>query len=450
MSDLLSLGLSGLTAYRSALAAVGENVANAETPGFARRTVRLSEAPGAGGSGDPIYRSTINFNGVSVDGVQRGWDMFRAAEARHASSAAGRSDVREQWLTGIESALGDADGGVGGQITRFFNAADTLAAAPGDTLNRNRFLLALSDVAGSFRTTAAQLARVSSSIGAAAQLDTDKLNQNLRALSDINAALRAAPAGGTAKAALEDERDRLIDSIAGQIEITTTTADNGAATVKLADAPGTTLVGPGALSSFTLATASDGRLSVTVDGGSGPVAFAPTAGKMAGYLDAAEATAARRDDLDDLAADFAGDLNAWSAAGRDASGNAGIPLLSVTAGAASTQALVTDPGKVAAASPSGPANGNLLALDILRGPTGAEARWTAIVTRQAQQLSATKSENAANAAWKDNSFAALDETTGVDLDKEASDLLRFQQAYSACARIIQVGRETFDSLLQAI
>jgi flagellar hook-associated protein 1 FlgK len=217
----------------------------------------------------------------------------------------------------------------------------------------------------------------------------------------------------------------------------------------LADAPGSILVGPGALASFTL-TAADGRLSLTLNDASGPVAFAPTAGRLAGYIDASQAAADRRADLDDLASDFAADINAWSAAGRDASGNAGVALLSVTAGASSMRALVTDGALVPAASASGANNGNLLTLDAMRGDDGPEARWTNIVTGQAQQLSATKSENAAAKAWRDNSYAALDETTGVDLDHEAADLLRFQQAYSACARIIQVGRETFDSLLQSL
>jgi flagellar hook-associated protein 1 len=449
VSDLLNLGLSGLTTYRSALAAVGENVANAETPGFARRTVRIAQVAGGTGS-DPVYRDNLQFGGSQVTALQRNWDMFRAAEARHASSAAGRSDVREQWLTGIESALGDADGSVGGQITSFFNAADTLAAAPGESLNRSRFLLALDDVAGAFRTTADKLQRVSSGVGAAAQLDIDTLNQSLTALNNINSALRTAPAGGSARASLEDERDRLIDSISQQVEVVTSTAGDGTATLALADAPGSTLVGPGTLASFTLTAASDGRLSLTLNDTSGPVAFTPTAGRLAGYIDASQAAGDRRADLDDLASDFAADINSWSAAGRDASGNAGVALLSVTAGASSMRALVTDGALVPAASASGTNNGNLLTLDAMRGDDGPEARWTNIVTGQAQQLSATKSENAAAKAWRDNSYAALDETTGVDLDHEAADLLRFQQAYSACARIIQVGRETFDSLLQSL
>ena len=45
MSDLLSIGTSGLSAYRSALAAIGDNVANAEVAGYSRRTVDARRSP---------------------------------------------------------------------------------------------------------------------------------------------------------------------------------------------------------------------------------------------------------------------------------------------------------------------------------------------------------------------------------------------------------------------
>ena len=48
---------------------------------------------------------------------------------------------------------------------------------------------------------------------------------------------------------------------------------------------------------------------------------------------------------------------------------------------------------------------------------------------------------------RDQAFAARDETSGIDLDREAAELLRFQQAYGASTRIIQVARETLQSIL---
>jgi len=449
VSDLLGIGLSGLTAYRSALAAVGENVANAETPGYARRTVRMS-AINSGGGSDVQYREDMNFSGVNAIAVVRAYDIFRAAEARHAAAGAGRGAVREQWLTGIETALDDGPTGIGSRLTAFFTAGDILAAAPNDTLNRTRFLMALDDVAGSFRTTGAALARISTAIGESAGLETTQLNQSLNALADVNRSLLTAPNGGTTRAALEDQRDSLIDSIAASIDVTVSYDSHGAASLRMADAPGATILAPGNIGQIATTQAPDGRLTVQLTNTSGTIAIAPATGKLAGYVDVANVTADRRAALDTLAADFATQINTWSAAGRDQAGNAGPTLLNASGGAATMTAPVVDPALVPAASIIGKANGNLLTLDALRGTNGAERRWTNMVSGHGLVLNAAKAEAAATLAWKENSYAALDETTGIDLDREAADLLRFQQAYSAAARIVQVGREIFEDILNVI
>ncbi|MGL4301482.1 MAG: flagellar basal body rod C-terminal domain-containing protein, partial [Sphingomonas sp.] len=50
-------------------------------------------------------------------------------------------------------------------------------------------------------------------------------------------------------------------------------------------------------------------------------------------------------------------------------------------------------------------------------------------------------------AIRDNAVAARDAVSGVNLDSEAVDLLRFQQAYQASSRVIQVARDTLQSIL---
>jgi flagellar hook-associated protein FlgK len=87
--------------------------------------------------------------------------MYRAADSRFASSAAGRAGARAQWLGAIETALGDGPASVGPQIAAFFNAGESLAATPSDRLGRTAMLMALDGAAGAIRKTAEGLARVS-------------------------------------------------------------------------------------------------------------------------------------------------------------------------------------------------------------------------------------------------------------------------------------------------
>lgn len=446
MSDLLGIGLSGVTAYRTALAAVADNVANAETPGYARREVRLTEGAGAG-SESPIYREDLLFGGVEAASVGRAWDAYRAADSRYAAAAAGRADVRQQWLGSIETALGDGASSVGSMMGVFFNAGEALAATPSDRLGRTAMLSALHGAVGAIRGAAESLGRVAEGIAGAAQLEIDGLNADLAALADVNSALRQSAAGRTSRASMEDERDRLIDSIAGRIDVSATIGASGVATLTLGRVTGVTLLDPAARAVIGAATAADGRIQLRMFANGTTSPLPALGGRLAGLAVVAAATADRRSELDGIAGQFVTEINAWSAAGRTAAGAPGPALLAMSAGALSLAVATSDPAAIAAASADGTENGNLLALAELRGPGGSEARWAALVASQAQALSSARSEAAAATARRDGSFAARDEVSGIDLDREAAELMRYQRAYDGSAKIIQVARDTLQSIL---
>ncbi len=448
MSDLLAIGSSGLAAYRNALSAVGENVANADTPGYTRRSVRLQEVNATGNM--PFYKSQVIFGGVETVGVLRAWDAFKATEARHADAAAGRADTRRQWLGAVESALDDGPTGVGSSLADFFAAATTLAGDPSDPLNRSAMLTALEDVTRAFRSTADSLGRVADGIADAARTDIAALNDALAALHDLNGTIRTATPGSASRASLEDQRDRLIDQISARLDVTATVSEDGSVALHSASASSVALIqgtGPGHV---TLARAVDGRLALTLSIAGTTTPLPAGSGALAGYLDAASQTADRRAQLDSLGADFVALVNDWQGNGIDANGDPGADLLQQSGGATTMQLAVSDPALIAAAGPDGTSNGNLLNLHGLREAAGLEARWGAIVAQNAQVLASARSEAAAAESWRDLSKAALDGVSGIDLDREAADLLRYQQAYTASARIIQVARETVQSLFDAM
>lgn len=445
MSDLLNIGLSGVSAYRTALAAVGDNVANAEVEGYARRSVRLTDAGASGDEGIGIAKS-LRFSGVKADSVDRAWDDFQAAESRLAASAAGRASAREYWLGKVEGALGYGDLSVGARVGDFYNRATALAANPRDRVGRSAMLSALDESAGSIRSTAEALRTTADGIAGAAGREVEVLNSDLATLADLNISLLEAEKGRTSYASLLDDRDRIIDRIANKIDVSVTVADNGTVKLTLARAPGVTLLEGPQRGLVTLATAADGRLALNVSTAGTMIPLPASAGSLAGLVDVAGSTADKRADLEAIATQFVTAVNSWSAAGRDLNGNPGGPLLAMPTGAASLSLVTTDPVLVAAASATAD-NGNLLDLPSQRDANGVEARWAGLIAGSAQALASAKSEAAAASSKRDNSFAARDEISGIDLDREAADLMRFQQAYGASTRIIQVARETMQSIL---
>jgi flagellar hook-associated protein 1 FlgK len=105
---------------------------------------------------------------------------------------------------------------------------------------------------------------------------------------------------------------------------------------------------------------------------------------------------------------------------------------------------------VSATKPGSRDNGNLTALDQLRKSGQFEATSNEMVSSNASALSAKRQVADAQNAILEGATAARDAVTGVNLDQEAVDLMRFQQAYQASSRIIQVSRDIFQSILDAV
>lgn len=447
MSDLLQIGSSGLRAYRNALATVSDNVANSNTAGFSRRKIELTES-NVSSSTSILYRPQATFGGVETGAITRAWDQFKSADARLSGSDYGAAASRLTWVQRVETALDDGDSGVGARLTAVFNAGDQLSADPNGDFPRRNFLASIDQAASTFRQTADDLAQVADGIESEAIAGADLVNADLQTLARLNVQIKKAGVGTATYAQVADERDRLLDEMASKVGIDATFDNFGAVRITLSGSNGKVLLEDARTGQIGVQRASDGRLGFLVSGaGQASSTFTPIGGAFAGLKDASEQLAGRRQELDGIATDFTTALNTWSAQGLDKTGTAGVPLLSVTAGAASIQALVTDPNLVPAGDASNADFGNLLTLGTVRTTSKSEDSWVALVANHGQAVSSAKTNSDVTSARKDIAMSARDAVSGVDLDTEAADLLRYQQAYSACAHIIQMARETMQSIL---
>lgn len=441
MSDLLNIGASGVSAYRNALATIGENVVNAETKGYVRRDIRLQEAGGQSGP-NPLYRYDQGALGVRSGMVVQAWDEFKASDARISTADAGRTASRSRWLAVTEAALDDGPTGTNTKLSKFFTSAQALAADPHAQAPRQSMLFALQEAAAGIRGNAQALERAAIGVSAESQGTVDVINSDLETLARLNLSIRRAGEGTAANAALAGERNRLIDDLSEKIGIDVTLASNGVATIKLAGTGQTILDGTES-ARFGAFTLTDGRITTTLDN----VPFVAANGALAGIVAAADGIATQRTALDALANDFATELNTWSAQGVTPAGNAGVPLLQAGGGAAALVVLISSGDDIPAGLPGGAANGNLTLLEGLRGDARVESRLDLLINTQANAFASAKAEAGASAARRDASLVARDEVSGVDLDREAAELIRYQQAYDASARIIQVARETLQTIL---
>ncbi len=378
-------------------------------------------------------------------GVARAVDSWLSEDARTSASDAGRTSSRVSWTEAAERALDDGQGGIGARVTDVFNRADQLTADPGNAALRNQFLGSVDEAAQSFRQSGTALQSVASGIASEAQGVAAGLNTDLIALERVNDGLRRAREGSTNQASLLDERDRLIDDISSNAAVTATFDGRGAALVHLSGPNGEVLLASGTTAQFLVTVAANGQIGFSLSSNRA-VTVTAVSGRLAGLTEAANHVAVQRSNLDIIVDQFARNLNAAHQSGFDAAGSLGAALLSTTGGATGIAAIALSAQQVAT-SDGNSINGNMLALSNLRGPAGTEASLAALAASQSQSAASARAQDAAAATRRDGAFNARDTVSGVDLDHEAAELLRFQQAYEGAARVIQVARETMQTIL---
>lgn len=439
MSDLLAIGVSGVKAYSRALSVVGDNIANAQTEGYVRRNIRLEEAPPTGAMARS--RSASRPAGVSATGVAREIDQWLVDDARIAAAEAARHSTRLSWASVTESALDGGGDGIVENVTGIFTSADQLSANPNDVTLRRQFLLNVEQSAGAFRRTASGLASAAEGVSQAAAGAVTQLNTDLSALSQVNHGLYRARSGSNNEASLLDERDRLVNKIATGIDVDVRYDPHGAAIVRTMS--GESLVEGNFIATVTMGVSSNGIVSFGVSPSS---LLQPASGSLAGLASASAHIAANRAQLDSLASQLATTVNTAHQAGVDMNGTLGKALLDFSGSAAAMTAAALSTAEVATANAFG-ASGNIVAFGNARTSSGIEQSIAAMITQQAQATAAARAQESAASTRRDGAFAARDAVGAVDLDREAAELLRFQQAYEAAARTIQVARETMQSIL---
>ncbi|CAN5444769.1 N/A [soil metagenome] len=439
-SDLFIIGSSGTKAYRAALAAISENITNASTDNYSRRTVTMRESS-VSGSPQVLYRSGTTFGGVEVSSVNRANDTYLDASARLTGTTLASADARLRWQSDIETALSDDDRGVGHTLSDMYSSVTQLAANPSDPSLRTNVLFGIEQAVTAFNAAAGDLKNVSDGIVTTAQNDVVSVNGAMTELSRINASLLRSQPGTANEAQLLDSRDAALSEISKRMDVSISFGAKGVAEVSY---NGTTIVRGSTASTFGVTRNTDGTLALSLDGAA---ATAPASGSLGGLFQSATVATQRIASLDTLAVQFATDLNGWHAQGLTDAGTAGGALVSGTSAATLTQT-ITDIADIATKSSDGKLNGNLLNISSIRGNGSVEQGWTALVAQNANLLSATKAEQTSAQTRDTQARQARDNVSGVDLDMEAADLLRVQQAYSASAKIIQVARETVDAIMQ--
>jgi flagellar hook-associated protein 1 FlgK len=458
MSDLLRIASSGLLAYQRALGTVSHNVANAATPGYSRQRVDLSAQISGSGIG-------TRGNGVTVSGITRLSDVY--ANSRLVDDGAGLAQYSR--LTDVSNRvdrlLSDADGGLSAVMDRFFVAVGDVAADPNSLAAREVLLGRADDLVTRAKSLQGSLDRLGGELDERMVASVDEANGLLRQLADLNQRVLQASPGGTAD--LLDRRDQLLEQLASKIGVRTAVQDGQQLNIYSAD--GHALLLGGTVSPLSLvANPSDPTtLQLAVGEGDGSVRIAtPSGGDLGGLFQARDSVLRpARAELNSIVGSLATAVNDQLAAGVDLNGNPGAPLFTLGAGPQVISGLslggltardiaAAGPGQVGVVGSTDNSNANALAAlaktAITANGRSAGAAYTDLVARVGVQSQQATSGLEAFDRMQSQNRDARDAVAGVNLDEEAANLLRLQQAFQAAAQVIAAADSMFQTVLGAV
>ncbi len=327
MSDLFSISTSALQAFETAISVTSNNIANANTPGYAAEAVDLAAGvPQADGS------NTVG-SGVVVHSVNRAYSQLAENQLNSSQSSLSQLNSLQSYTNQIDNIIGTTAGGIGTALGNYYNAWSTLASDPTSTPARQALLSQAQSLAQSIQTTAGQLQSLNSQINSGITADVAQINSDAQSIASLNQqiAIGSAQGGTQAPNTLLDQRDSLIASLSQLAGVTTTTEPNGEVNVFIGS--GQPLVLQGNVTQLTTVAnqfnASQLEVS-TATNGSNAISSSITSGDLGGLLAArTQAVDPTLNQLGQLAAGLASSANSQQTSGLDANGNLGTALFSV-------------------------------------------------------------------------------------------------------------------------
>ncbi len=439
---IFTIGRSGLTATRRSLELTAQNIANAENVDYSRRTLTQGELVMTGNIGNNAQDS---LGGVKPGTIERAESSLVQRQARDSSSALSAAEAEFFALREAESALETS--GVFTGLVDYEAALTRLQNNPTEPALRLSALESARKMAGNFRIANGTLANARNLVQAEVSAKTLTVNELAGELAKINADLVGAREGTAGRAALLDARDKALRGLAKEFGIAPTINANGTADVMLNGTPPAALVTGSTAAPLATGFAADGTATFAVGG----TPFVPAGGAMAGRAAALVEMADLQTGLDALAVSAIGLSNTAQGNGVGLDGNPGAPLFAGT-GAGSINVTLTSADGLATAPAGAPAGSrdtaNLAALITALGDTSGPITGTdSLLLGLSSRVSALETRSEGLSVVAASAEAELLRETGVDLDTEAANLVRLQQAFEANSRVIQVAAELFDTIL---
>lgn len=440
---------ASMRVFERGITVVQSNVANVNTPGYARQDQVLVATASDLSSG---VTGT-----VASGGTRDSRNEFAEQSVRRSLHAMGYSGEYSAHLSRLEAVFDIAEGsGVGAALQELFNAFSALSVAPNDTSARQTVVQSAKQLAAAFQQAAAVLNSAKSEAGTAMVNEASGINATIKEIQAVNHQFKQ-NAKAHEDAGLNAQLTTLLESLAESVDFGVLRSEDGSVNI-FAGGQVPLLIGEHI---YPLTADLSGSSAKILDYEGHDVLSKITSGKIAAqaklYNEAIPAYAAG---FDRMASTLADAVNAQLAQGLDQSGNAPTAnLFSYDAGLGAARTLAVNslkPSDLAAASVGAPGgNGNARALaelanrDLIDGGTITEF-YGALAAQAGRDLSAASDAAGLQSSLSTQARQLRDDISHVNLDEEAIRLLEFQRAYEAAAKMVSTLDEMTRTVLNMI
>jgi len=443
----LNVSVQSLLASTTAMDVTTTNMANMNTPGYARRRVILEESTPSG--------SGQSSTGVDVKTIQSLRDSVLDLSINANNSQQSLNTTISTALSAVQVVFSDtASGSIGSTMDSFFSSLQQLSTSPTSGSLRSNVLTAAGNVASAFQSTAAVVTQAQQQADQSVVQSTSQANSLLQQIAATNAQITTAQNTGQSSNSDQDQLSSLLSQLSSIMDYQTVNSSDG---LTLTTANGAPLVVGGKAYALTNQVNASGYNDVYAGGTD--VTATIQGGNLGGYLQTRDQTLSTlSSQLDQFAFQFATAVNNVQTAGSDANGNTGAALFNppdttsgTATGAASSIAVALTDGSQIAAAATGAATGdssnltNMLNLQnqtIINGntPDDAFSNLTFDIGNTISQATSSATATGNILTQLTNQQGSIE---GVSLDEESSNLVLYQRSYEAAAKIIS----TVDTLM---
>ncbi len=231
-SKILGSAISSLNAQQAVIANTANNIANVNTPGYARRTLEL-QARGSSASGAGVNLG----NGVDIGALARQTNGFLDRLARIAGGEAQRYAVEDEFLSRAESlfALDGSTNTISSAYNQFFDALDDLSLNPASIELRANMMERAQDLVTSISNTYNDLASLQAEADQRIAVELNTINSITTQLADLNGQIKTREATGNVAAGERDQRDQLLSKLAEKMSFDITEVSDGTINISLSN-----------------------------------------------------------------------------------------------------------------------------------------------------------------------------------------------------------------------